>query len=138
MIKKKLICDVFRVIVYFCCGESYEIAIKHFQSAMKVKVEEVLLHKSPMMGGCVLYIYDEGKCPIYLLWLQNKHDIYALSHECVHLAYRVFEVNGIAVNEHTQEVYANYQEAWMRRLHKIMRGKKNQGGERGVKHEQES
>jgi len=124
MIRKKIVCDVFRVVVYFCCGDSYESAIKHFQLAMKVKVGEVLQTSSPMMGGCVLYIYDEGRYPIYLLWLKDKHDLYALSHECVHLAFRIFEVNGTEINEHTQEVYANYQEAWLRRLHKIIKDKK--------------
>lgn len=121
---KTVTCDVFRSTVYFCYGVSFETAITSFEKDMKVTIESILHKPSPMMAGCLLYVYDEGKCPLYLLWVESKNDIFVLMHECSHLAFRIFEINGVEINEHTQEIYANYHESWVKRLHNIMKSKK--------------
>jgi len=131
-LRKTFICELFRSKVYFYVGMPYEDALLHFVNTVGIEVDPLFKKPSPMMYGCVLFD-REGACGNYMVWLADD-DYYAMTHECVHLAYRILETNQIALNEHTQEFYANYVEFWVRKFWKAISKQSKAGRKKHAKH----
>lgn len=113
---------VYRFELVFLAGLSHAQANKELEIFNIKPIEEQYNDARGLMFGV-----DEkeqpkatiGKC--YIVWLRNRYDFYTLVHEVAHLVIEVFADKNIEVNNETTEVFAWYQEFWIKKLWDLMR-----------------
>jgi hypothetical protein len=63
------------------------------------------------LGTCFTVPLDEAN--LYVIYVRRKRDIITLSHEVVHLVFRIFDDMDIPISEENQEMFARYHTFFM-------------------------
>jgi len=87
------------------------------------------LYRRGDISGYVFAIEDTSGTISYVLWLVNT-DIFTITHEVIHLTYRILRDVNIFLGNETEEVFAYYFEYW---LYMILEEIKKQEEKNGYK-----